>query len=209
MNTEETSEPESVAMTLLGQKNVDGAIEVLRQAQSAARSRHDSAAAGHFSSLIGSLHLSEGRVAEALGEYESAEADEPSNAYLKLATANQLLNAGRPAEALRKLDVAGDILPDNPSIRHGYHALRGETQMQLGKIDEALREFRIMSAPSLVSDVMPVSLALDLAVLLMKKGVARDECLRYLGQVKAKAQSRNDAALVKRVATIEELAYGE
>jgi predicted Zn-dependent protease len=144
-----------------------------------------------------------------LSEYESAEADEPSNAYHKLTTANQLMNTGRPAEALGKLDAAANALPDNPSVRHEYHELRGIAQIQLGKIDEAMREFRMMSAPSLVSAVMPASLALDLATLLIREGVARDECVRYLSQVKTKAQSRNDAAFVQRVTRLEELARGE
>jgi tetratricopeptide (TPR) repeat protein len=205
----EPEDAERAAMTLLGQKNVDGAIDLLQRARSAARSRRDSASASHFSSLIGSLHLSEGRVAEALREYESAEADEPSNAYHKLTNANRLLDAERPAEALQKLDAVAGALPDNPSIRHGYHALRGEAQMQLGKIDEAVHEFRMMSAPSLVSAVMPVSLDLDLAALLIREGILRDECLRYLRHVRAKAESRNDAALVQRVTRLEVLADGK
>ena len=49
-------------------------------------SRDDTALASDYSSWIASLHLGEGRVADALSEYEAAEADEPSNVYHKLNT---------------------------------------------------------------------------------------------------------------------------
>jgi len=52
---------------------------------------------------------------------------------------------------------------------------------------------------------MPVSLSLDLAASLVRNNVAREECLRYLDLVKTKAESRDDAALLQRIAEIERL----
>src|SRR5258706_15979548 len=96
---------ERAVMDLLKRKDTDGAIGVLQQARSAARSTQEVVLAGHFSSLLGSLYLSDGRVADALREYESAEADEPANVYHKLTTVRQLIDAGRARDALQKLDL--------------------------------------------------------------------------------------------------------
>lgn len=200
---------ERAVRALLKDNNVEGAIELLRQARAAARSREDAAVASDFGSWIASLYLGEGRVVDALREFEAAEADEPSNVYHKLNTASQLLQADRPADALRKLSAMVAILPENASMRHGYHALRGEAEMRLGHTEEAIREFRRMSSPELVRAVIPVSLSLDLAALLIREGVALEECLQYLDLVKAKAESRNDADLKQRVVRLELLARRE
>lgn len=205
----EAENTEQAVKALLKERNVAGAIELLSQARAAARSRDDAALASDFSIWIASLHLGEGRVVDALREFETAEADEPSNVYHKLNTAGQLLQAGRPADALRKLDALVEMLPDNASMRHGYYALRGETELRLGHAEKAVDEFRRMSSPELVRAVMPVSLSLELAALLVRERVALNECLQYLDQVKAKAQSHNDLDLMQRAVKLEQLARRE
>lgn len=205
----EPENTERMVMDLLKRKNTVEAIAVLQQARSAARSHQETTLAGHFSSLLGSLYLGENLRAEALREYESAEMDEPANVYHKLTTARQLIDAGRPRDALLKLESIAEKLPRNASTIHDYHGLRGEAQVCLDRIDEALREFRLMADPSLVRGLNPLSISLDLVMLLAERGIARHDCLAYLSNVRAKAIARGDAELLVRVANVERLIHNE
>jgi tetratricopeptide (TPR) repeat protein len=73
---------------------------------------------------LGRLYQELGRLEEAIDAYEMAVASSSSNVTYRLGLANAYVAADRLEDALRELEAALSLQPDNPSAKADYEHLR-------------------------------------------------------------------------------------
>ncbi len=86
---------------------------------------------------LGCLLESQGRLGEALSDYDQALQIEPERYQVHYNCGNVLEKLGKPEEALAEFSEAERLKPDNSLL----HFARGEVLAELGRLDEALAEF--------------------------------------------------------------------
>jgi tetratricopeptide (TPR) repeat protein len=186
------------AARLMRQRKFDDAAMLLTNARDEARRHGDNHTAAYLGGLLASCLMAGGRDDEALEAHFEAEADDPANPFLKLASANFLMNVmHRPADALVRLQPAIASLRD--TSEHVLEGLLGTIYLALGRDDDAIAAFRSMTRPELLTNRQAVSLDFYLVEALIVRRAQLDECRRYLDVAAHRAAQDDDAETAQRV----------
>jgi len=193
----EWDELQHQAARLMRQRKFDDAAALLTNARDEARRRGDHSDAAYLGGLLASCLMAHGRDDDALKAHVEAEADEPSNPFLKLATANFLMNVmHRPVEALARLAPAADALRE--SSEHVLEGLLGTIYLALGRDDDAIAAFKSMTRPKLITNQPAPSFDFYLVEALVYRGELVDECRSYLDLVAQRAATEGDEETARR-----------
>jgi tetratricopeptide (TPR) repeat protein len=195
----EWSEAQQQAAALMRHRKFDDAVTLLKGARDKARTAGKRNDAAQLGGLLASCLMASGRDDDALNAHIEAENDDPSDPFLKLASANFLMNVmNRPAEALARLEPALPRLRQLPSVAHALHALIGTIYLALNRRDDAVAEFRTMSQTKSIDGLTVAGLDLNLVEALIGRNEVLDECRRYLGVVEQRAEDEHDSAMAER-----------
>lgn len=185
------------AARLMRQRKFDDAAALLTDARDEARRRGDHSDAAYLGGFLASCLMAHGRDDDALKAHLDAEADEPSNPFLKLATANFLMNVmHRPAEALDHIEPASDAL--RMSSEHVLEGLLGTIYLALGRDEDAFAAFRSMTRPELIANQPTFSFDFYLVEALVARRELVDECRGYLDLVAQRASTEGDEETASR-----------
>jgi cytochrome c-type biogenesis protein CcmH/NrfG len=147
--------------------------------------------AAHFSSVLGSLFLADGKDQDALKAYREAARLDPSDPQFTLTLVNCLVYfLGRPAEALEQVDALLAMLDETDWAYHDARGLRGVALARLGRRPEATAVFEsiVRSAERLPASRCDLRLVEEF----VSAGPPDAASRSYLDRVLAKAeQERN------------------
>jgi predicted Zn-dependent protease len=179
------------------------AAEVMRRARHEARARDQKDEAALFGTLMASALALAGSLQAAESAYRDAEADDPSNALLKLQLANFLLDAlNQPESALQEIEEA---LPKLSADRSTYHAVvssLGTIYVSLGRMEDATRTFHELVPTEALPGAEPRAYDFRFVTALVARGVMLEECQGYAERVLALAVRQDDDDTARTARTV-------
>ncbi|MDQ6802411.1 MAG: hypothetical protein M3041_16475 [Acidobacteriota bacterium] len=146
--------------------------------------------AASLSSFLSTCLTMTRRDGEALIAAETAETLDPSSVEAKMSSAHVLLNfIGDPERARAKAEQLMQMVPAGDPLRYGVLALFGTALARSGDVQAAVAVFHEMTSPEMLSGLRSADNvgAFDLQVVneLVRAGVAKEECRRYLEVVRS------------------------
>ncbi|HYC60025.1 MAG TPA: hypothetical protein VEK79_10730 [Thermoanaerobaculia bacterium] len=160
------------------------------------RRRDDAAAelqnelAASLSSFLATCLTMTQRDSEALIAAETAERLDPSSVEAKMSSARVLLNfIGDPERARTKAEELLGMVPAGNPLRYGTLALFGTALARSGHVQAAVGVFHEMTSPEMLAGLRSAEYVgvfdLELVNELVRAGVAKEECRRYLEVVRS------------------------
>jgi hypothetical protein len=164
------------------------ALLTRRRDEAAAQSETELAAS--LSSFLATCLTMTRRDSEALIAAEIAETLDPSSVQAKMSSARVLLNfIGDPERARTKAEQLMQIVPAGDPFRYGVLALFGTALARCGDVQAAVAVFHEMTSAEMLAGLRSAEYVgvFDLQVVneLIRAGVAKEECRRYLEVVRS------------------------
>ena len=166
-------------------RKFDEACTLVTRRRDEALANLQSEVAASLSSFLATCLTMTRRDGEALIAAEMAEALDPSSVEAKMSSARVLLNfIGDPGRARTKAERLMQMVPAGDPFRYGVLALFGTALARSGDIPGAVAVFHEMTTPEMLTGLRSADYVgvFDLQVVseLVRAGVAKEECRRYL-----------------------------